>query len=105
MSKKLSGSMESPTHLFKLVQYMTYFVYNASKQNSKVTIPTILNRWFGEESKNRMSLINEFAQELEVICEPFLRSSYWVEEFKLDLTPLEIKQEIIKLINDHWLPI
>lgn len=101
--KTLSGSMDSHQHLFDLVKYLTYFVIQARKNKPDITAADILTRWFSSNTETRQKVLSTWIIEINFLVMPYVYLSVW-NSFEMDLTAVELKNKIIDLINEHWLP-
>lgn len=107
MNKTLTGSIQSHQHLFKLIRYLTYFIFNLRRQNRGTDVKTLLSKWIIDDP-TKQKLILEYFEELDEIIMPIVNTSVWgieiLNENETQMTPQEIKEQIINIIKEHCLP-
>lgn len=107
MNKTLTGSIQSHQHLFKLIRYLTYFIFNLRRQNRDTDVKTLLSKWVIDDP-TKQKLILEYFEQLDEIIMPIVNTSVWgieiLNEDETQMTPQDIKEQIINIIKEHCLP-
>lgn len=108
---QLVGSLNCHAHLFKLVQLLTYFTLKRRLINPSVTTKEILTKWLDSEEYNNIKLRHgsaDLINDLNDLVMPFVLTVMYdtginIERFEL-IEPIDIKKEILYIINEYWLP-
>ena len=107
----LPGSLNCHAHLFKLVQLLTYFTLKRRQKEPNVTTKDILTKWFDSPEGESIRLRVGFSFLIDVLNDlvmPFVLTvmndpGIQIEKFGLS-EPQAIKDEILYIINEYWLP-
>lgn len=105
MNPNLAGSLNNHAHLFKLVQLLTYFTLQKRKKQPDVQAKDILQTWLDPKGNNHlMGLIESLNSVVMFFVNTFVyEEKHYVELFGLR-EPKDIKEEILRIINEYWLP-
>lgn len=105
MNLKLVGSINNHSHLFKLVQLLTYFVIQKRKKDINVQCKDVLQSWLDPE---KINLHSGMIESLDAVVMFFVNSCVYEEKHHIELFGLqnakEIKDEILNIIKEYWLP-
>ena len=107
----LKGSVSSHRCLFKLVQLLTYFTLQIRREHPEYTTKDFLAKWLSSSSielARNLSSQDSLVVDLDRLVMPFVLTLVIEKKADIELfglrNPEEIKTEILKLINEYWLP-
>jgi len=107
----LPGSLTCHAHLFKLVQLLTYFTLKRRQKEPNITTKDILIKWLASSEGDDIRLrvgSDSLVDNLNNLVMPFVLTvmndpGIQIEKFGLS-EPQAIKDEILYIINEYWLP-
>lgn len=107
----LPGSVTCHAHLFKLIQLLTYFTLKRRQKEPNITTKDILIKWLASSEGDSIRLrigCDSLVDNLNNLTMPFVLTvvnepGITIEKFGLS-GPQAIKDEILHIINEHWLP-